>query len=133
MPAGTEITSLKPRLKPKETTMNSNSTDYAHIPADACAAFAELYAKTGKADELRKITLPLVDLIRNDPKNLVYFFQEDRDSPGHFTFYELWASQSDFEAHNNTPYVKEWFAKLPALTDGELKATKMSIVRDAAN
>lgn len=112
--------------------MNSKPTNYTQIPPDACSAFAEVRAKTGKAEELRSITLPLVALVRNDPKNLVYFFQEDRDSPGHFTFYELWASQADFEAHNKMPYVKDWFAKLPALAEGELKTTKMSIVQETA-
>jgi quinol monooxygenase YgiN len=109
--------------------MNSTITDYTQVPTDACSAFAEIRAKAGKADELREATLPLVEMVRNDPKNLVYFFQEDRDQPGHFTFYELWASQADFEAHNQQPFVKEWFTRLPSLVDGGLKAIKMRILQ----
>lgn len=70
----------------------------------------------------------------SDPKNLVYFFQEDRESPGHliFIFYEVWTNQTDFEAHNNMPYVKAWFAKLPALADDGVKVTKMRILGKGA-
>ena len=43
---------------------------------------AEVCAKPGKADELGNTTLPLIAFVRGDPKNLVYFFQEERESPG---------------------------------------------------
>ncbi len=56
--------------------------------------------------------------MRSDPKNLVYFLQEDRAAPGHFIFYEVFASVEDFEAHNAMPYVKERFTNLPALAEG---------------
>lgn len=101
---------------------------YANIPADSYSVVAEVRAKPGKADELRRATLPLIALVRSDPKNLVYFFQEDRESQGHLLFYEVWANQADFEAHNNKPYVKDWFAKLPALTDGGVITTKMRVL-----
>ena len=65
--------------------------------------------------------------LRSDPKNLVYFFQEDREDPGHFSFYEVFATKQDFEAHNNMPYVKEWFAKLPELAECGVHATRMEI------
>jgi quinol monooxygenase YgiN len=70
-------------------------------------AFHEVRAKPGKEAELRVATLPLVALVRSDPKNLAYFLQEDREVPGHFVFYEIFANQSDFEAHNAMSYVKE--------------------------
>lgn len=105
---------------------------YSQIPPDAYSVFAEVRAKPGKADELRSVTLPLVALVRGDPKNLVYFFQEDRESPGHLIFYEVWANRTDFEAHNSMPYVKAWFAKLPALADGGVKVTKMRILGESA-
>lgn len=105
---------------------------YAHIPPDAYSVVAEVRAKPGKANELRSATLPLIALVRSDPKNLVYFFQEDRESPGHLIFYEVWANQADFEAHNNMPYVKTWFSKLPALAEGGVKTTGMRVVRSTA-
>jgi quinol monooxygenase YgiN len=81
-----------------------------------------------KEAELRAVTLPLIELVRSDPKNLVYFLQEDRESPGHFIFYEIFANQPDFEAHNAMPYVKNWFSKLPELAQGGVKVMRMEIL-----
>ena len=100
---------------------------YANIPNGAYSVFAEVRAKPGKREDLRAATLPLISLVRSDPKNLVYFFQEDRESPGRFIFYEVFATKEDFEAHNNMPYVKEWFTKLPELAQGGVHATRMEI------
>ena len=94
---------------------------YAYIPKGAYFVIAEIHAKRGKRAELRAATLPLISLVRSDPKNLVYFFQEDRENPPHFIFFELFATKKDFEAHNNMPYVKEWFAKLPGSRKAELQ------------
>lgn len=66
--------------------------------------------------------------MRGDPKNLVYFLQEDREASGHFIFYEVFSSQADFEAHNAMPYVKDWFAKLPELAEGGVSAMRMDIL-----
>jgi quinol monooxygenase YgiN len=101
---------------------------YAQVPAGAYSVVAEVRAKPGKADELRAATLPLIALVRGDPKNLAYFLQEDRESPGHFIFYEIFANQADFEAHNAMPYVKDWFAKLPALADGGVTVMRMEVL-----
>src|SRR6476659_9379502 len=73
---------------------------YAEIPDGAFSVVAEIRAKPGKEAELRAATLPLIGLVRGDPKNLVYFLQEDRQTPGHFIFYEIFANKADFEAHN---------------------------------
>lgn len=100
---------------------------YAKIPNGAYSVIAEVRAKPGKREDLRAATLPLISLVRGDPKNLVYFFQEDRESPGHFIFYEMFATKEDFEAHNKMPYVKEWFAKLPELAEGGVRTTRMEI------
>lgn len=101
---------------------------YDAIPEQAFSVVAQIRAKPGKEAELRAATLPLIKLVRSDPKNLVYFLQEDRQSPGHFVFYEVFATEADFEAHNATPYVKEWFARLPELADGGVSTMKMKIL-----
>jgi quinol monooxygenase YgiN len=101
---------------------------YGGVLAGAYSVVAEVKAKPGKEDELRKVTLPLIDLVRSDPKNLVYFLQEDRERPGHFIFYEIFASLEDFEAHNAMPYVKDWFTKLPELADGGVTVMRMEIL-----
>jgi quinol monooxygenase YgiN len=91
---------------------------------------AEVRAKLGKEAELRAATLPLIGLVRADPKNLVYFLQESREAPGHFVFYEIFASREDFEKHNNMPYVKAWFQKLPELAEGGVKVTTMAVLAE---
>lgn len=104
---------------------------YDQIPSGAYAVVADIRAKPGKEDELRQITLPLVAKVRAEPNNLLYFLHEDREAPGHFIFYEIFASQADFEAHNATPHVQAWFARLPELADGDVKVVRMEILGNA--
>jgi quinol monooxygenase YgiN len=104
---------------------------YAQMPAGAYAVIAQIRAKPGKEDALRAATLPLVPRVRAEPNNLLYFLHEDRASPGHFVFYEIFASQADFEAHNATTHVQAWFARLPELADGGVEVVRMEILGDA--
>lgn len=104
------------------------SSRYNDIPAGAYAVVAEVRAKAGKENELRAATLPLVPAVRAEPNNLLYFLHEDRENPGHFIFYEIFASEEDFEAHNATPHVQAWFRKLPELADGDVKVIRMEIL-----
>lgn len=101
---------------------------YDKVPEGAYAVVAEVRAKPGKENELRAVTLPLVAKVRSEPNNLLYFLHEDRQAPGHFIFYEIFASLADFEAHNATPYVQSWFAKFPELADGGVKVVRMEIL-----
>ena len=101
---------------------------YQEIRQGSYSVVAQVRAKPGKEDALRAATLPLIALVRGDPKNLVYFLQEDSTKPGHFIFYEIFESQADFEAHNAMPYVQEWFAKLPELADGGVEVMRMAIL-----
>src|SRR4029077_20084555 len=101
---------------------------YSRVPGGAFSVVAEVKAKRGKEAELRAVTLPLIALVRSDPKNLVYFLQEDREAKGHFIFYDVCDDRADFEAHNAMPYVKDWFAKLPELADGGVKVMRMEIL-----
>ncbi len=104
------------------------ATSYEKIPAGAFSVVAQVQAKPGKEAALRAATLPLIALVRTDPNNLVYFLQEDRESPGHFIFYEVFANREHFEAHNNMPYVKAWFAKLPDLAQGGVEVMRMEVL-----
>ncbi|AHE56588.1 putative quinol monooxygenase [Sphingomonas sanxanigenens] len=105
---------------------------YADIPAGAYAVVAEVRAKPGKEAALREATLPLVAAVRAEPNNLLYVLHEDRAAPGHFLFYEVFASEADFRAHNATPHVQAWFATLPELADGGVTVTHMAILGNAA-
>lgn len=101
---------------------------YDGVPSGAYAVVAEVRAKPGKEAELRAATLPLVDEVRRETNNLLYFLHEDREAPGRFVFYEIFAAQADFEAHNATPHVVAWFAKLSDLTEGEVKVARLEIL-----
>lgn len=105
-----------------------NIVRYAGIPATAYAVVAEVRAKPGQEKALREATLPLVAKVRAEPNNLVYFLHEDREAPGHFVFFEVFASQADFEAHNMTPHVQAWFKLLPELANGGVKVVRMGIL-----
>lgn len=100
---------------------------YADIPSGAYAVVAEIRAKPGKEDALRAATLPLVAKVRSEPNNLVYFLHEDRAVPGRFVFYEIFATEADFRAHNATPHVQAWFSRLPELAEGDVTVTHMKI------
>lgn len=112
------------------TTPPGAGIRYSEIPAAAYAVVAEVRAKPGMEDELRAITLPLVAKVRNEPNNLLYFLHEDRESPGHFVFYEIFASRADFEAHNATPHVQAWFARLPELAAGGVEVVHLGLRGD---
>lgn len=115
---------------PSATAQDGPDKGYARVPRGAFSVVAEVRARPGKEAELRAATLPLVALVRSDPKNLVYFLQENRDAPGHFIFYEIFADRADFEAHNAMPYVQAWFARLPELADGGVKVMRMEILSE---
>ncbi|PVM82299.1 antibiotic biosynthesis monooxygenase [Caulobacter endophyticus] len=124
--ASTAAAAAAPPAAPQPTGVH-----YAQIPAEAYAVVAHVQAKAGKEKALREATLPLIAKVRAEPNNLVYFLQEDREKPGHFIFYEIFASQADFEAHNATPHVQAWFARLPELAEGGVQVTRMEILGNA--
>jgi quinol monooxygenase YgiN len=110
------------------TTQHGTGIHYDEVPAGAYSVVAEVRAKPGKERELREATLTLVAQVRAEPNNLLYFLHEDREAPGHFVFYEIFATQADFEAHNATQHVQAWFARLPELADGAVKVVRMEIL-----
>ena len=101
---------------------------YDQVPEGAYAVVADVRAKKGKEAELRAITLTLVAQVRAEPNNLLYFLHEDRESPGHFVFYEIFATKADFEAHNATAHVQAWFKRLPELAEGGVNVVRMEIL-----
>jgi quinol monooxygenase YgiN len=113
---------------PAHSSEPTAAASYEKIPRGAFSVVAQVRAKPGKEAQLRAVTLPLIALVRSDPNNLVYFLQENREAPGHFIFYEVFANREHFEAHNNMPYVKAWFAKLPDLAQGGVEVMRMEVL-----
>ena len=124
--AAVVATSAVPAMAQKATGVR-----YDEIPSGAYAVVAEVRARPGKEGELRAATLPLVAQVRNEPNNLLYFLHEDRETPGRFVFYEIFASRADFEAHNATPHVQAWFARLGELALGDVKVVRMDVLGHA--
>jgi quinol monooxygenase YgiN len=116
-------------LAPSIRARDADHVAYSRIPVGAFSVVAEVRAKPGKEDELRAATLPLIQAVRSEPNNIVYFLQENRSSPGHFIFYEVFASAADFEAHNATPHVQAWFRKLPDLAQGGVQVMEMRVLQ----
>ncbi|MBR0841399.1 antibiotic biosynthesis monooxygenase [Bradyrhizobium liaoningense] len=127
-PLATALVALSLFATAPAVAQQAQHVHYQDIREGAYSVVAQVRAKPGKEDALRAATLPLIDLVRGDPKNLVYFLQEDRTRPGHFIFYEVFASQADFDAHNAMPYVQAWFAKLPELAEGGVEVMRMAIL-----
>lgn len=109
---------------------NSAAITYGAIPDGAYAVVAQIRAKPGQEAGLREASRLLIAQVRAEPNNLVYFLHENRDAPGQFTFYEVFASKADFDAHVAAPHVQEWFATLPALADGTVQVTPLEIITD---
>jgi quinol monooxygenase YgiN len=107
---------------------DSDVARYDKVKSGSYAVVAEVRAKPGKERALREATLTLVAAVRAERNNLLYFLHEDRETPGHFVFYEIFAGRADFEAHNATPHVQAWFAKLPELAEGPVKVIRMEIL-----
>lgn len=102
--------------------------NYGVVPNGAYAVVAEIRANPGMEDTLRAATLPLVNDVRGERNNIVYFLHEDRETRGRFVFYEIFATKADFEAHNATDHVQRWFKKLPELAQGEVKVMHLEIL-----
>ena len=79
---------------------------------------AEATAKAGKENEARQLLLGLLAPTRKEEGCIQYDPHEVADQPGHFIFYENWASQAALDAHLKSPHVASAFAKMPELFEG---------------
>lgn len=66
-----------------------------------------LVAREGKAEELKKEALAMLNPTHAEPANEFYRLYES-ETPGHFFFHELWQSQDALDAHLNTPHFKHF-------------------------
>lgn len=89
---------------------------------------ANLRAKSGCRDELRKRLLHLVEETRKEPGCLEYSLFEQREAPGHFTFWEAWTGRDALDAHFETPHMQEAERVLPPLMVGKTEIIRLGAV-----
>ena len=86
-------------------------------------------AKPGKEDALRAATLPLMAQVRGDPEeSRLLPAGGSRATPGHFIFYEIFATKADFEAHNAMPYVKDVVREAVRARRGGVEVMRMEVL-----
>lgn len=65
---------------------------------------ADVSAKPGKEDALRQALIGMLAPSRAEPGCLLYELHEDIAQPGHFIFFERWASLEAIELHTKMPH-----------------------------
>ena len=76
---------------------------------------AELVAKPGSADDLRKLLIPFAQGARKEPGCLDYVLLEVQGSPGRFLTYEIWTDRPALDAHMKAPALAAAGPKLTPL------------------
>jgi quinol monooxygenase YgiN len=66
---------------------------------------AEMTARAGKEDELRRKLTGFVAPTRAENGCVQYDLHEAEDHPGHFLFFEKWTSTQALEAHLASPHI----------------------------
>jgi quinol monooxygenase YgiN len=67
---------------------------------------AEAQARPGQEEALRELFLNVLAPTRQETGCRHYHLHEDLDQPGHFFFYETWASRASLEAHLEQPHLR---------------------------
>jgi quinol monooxygenase YgiN len=75
---------------------------------------ARFHAQPGKEDALRQVLLTLIEPTRREEGCLQYDLHEENGKPGHFIFYENWASKEVLDRHAASPH---FTAILPRVSD----------------
>lgn len=83
------------------------------MEAQMLTVVAEMVARSGKADDLRKELLALVDPTRGEEGCIQYDLHESNETPGRFLFYENWTSKEMLERHLESAHLR----RFKSLTD----------------
>ncbi len=73
---------------------------------------AQIKAKPGKEDTVRKELLSLLAPSRNDPGCVNYDLHQAQDNPALFMFHENWRSKAHLEAHLQKPDLQAVLARV---------------------
>ncbi len=66
---------------------------------------AEIVARRGKEDELKRQLLALIVPTRKEEGCIQYDLHQSTDEPGRFVFYENWTSRELLDRHLNSPHL----------------------------
>ena len=78
--------------------------------AQVLTVVAELQAKPGKEEDLRRAVLALIEPTRQEDGCVQYDLHVHTSDPGRFVFYENWTSQEHLDRHAASAHLKEFGA-----------------------
>ena len=90
---------------------------------------AEMTAQSGKEDDLRRKLTGFVAPTRAENGCVQYDLHESEQHPGHFLFFERWASAQALETHLASPHIA---TVLPGLTSILAQPARISKLRQIA-
>ncbi len=76
-----------------------------NIPEGAIVLVAQLKAKPGEEEAVRKALIVLVDATRKEKGCLCYNLHQSKKDKTLFAFYEQWVDQKAFDAHGKSPHM----------------------------
>jgi quinol monooxygenase YgiN len=79
---------------------------------------AEIKARPGREEELRKTLLALIEPTRKEDGCVQYDLHVHTSDPGRFVFYENWTSAEALSRHAASAHLKDLAEKLKDLADG---------------
>jgi quinol monooxygenase YgiN len=82
---------------------------------------AQWEAKEGQADKVAEILRHFLPEAQNDPGAKLFLISRSKENPAQFLFYELFADEAAFKAHQESTYFKTYIAgqALPLLSKRE--------------
>lgn len=85
--------------------------------AQLLTVVAEIKAKAGKEEDLRKALLALVEPTSKEEGFVQYDLHVHTNDPGRFVFYENWVSREHLDRHRTAPHLKAFAAVAGDLVD----------------
>lgn len=90
---------------------------------------AEIVAKPGKEEEVRRYVTGFVEPTRKEEGCIQYDLHVSNDEPGRFVFYETWESEELLQKHLASPHIQAFRAvagELAAAPTRMLRATRIA-------
>jgi len=82
---------------------------------------AEMKAQAGKEDELKQQLIGLLEPTHKEEGCINYDMHQSTEDSSTFLFYENWTSKEALDQHLAMPHLKNFFALVPELIDGDVK------------